>query len=54
MEKGERVRGAHRGTHKENIFPTPLTGETRFLELSQQLGSKAGVFEVRSLTGIEP
>ena len=41
--KGERERGVHRGSHKENTSPKPLTGKTRgadFLKFLQPVELK--------------
>ena len=43
-EKGERERRAHRGMHKENIFPKALAWKmrrTKFPEFLQPVGIKA-------------
>lgn len=41
-QRGVRDRGAHRGTHKKNIFPKPLAGKRRayFCEFLQPQGLK--------------
>ena len=37
FEKGERKRGAHRGTHKQNISPKPFAWKMRGAEFHEFL-----------------
>ena len=37
MQRKVRERGAHRGMHKETVFPKPLAGKIRGAELSDSL-----------------